>query len=535
MLKLLLKKEISRFLFSNFRGLKGEKKKRMGVGAKILIGILVLYVAVVFVGMMTMLALALCKPLHTAGLSWLYFSIMSIMAFSLSFIFGVFSVAYQLYDAKDNELLLSMPILPRTILGSRIVFILIEELLIQLIVFAPSIAVYSIVVGMGALQYVFALLCVVAMTLFSTSICAVIGWLVHLISSRMKNKSYVSLVFYVVFLAGYFLIYSKFQEYLQLILLNGGAVAGAIKTYFYLFYAFGDALANGGIVSGLLFVAISTALFALVYLVISKCFIKIATSKRGSAKAKYVRTSHKSEGVSGALTRKELKRFFSSAGYMMNSGVGLVLMIIASVFLAVRSGDYHAMVGQDSGMRTLFSGILAIAPIFFLSTTMITAPSISLEGKGFWILRSSPISPRDVIAAKIRAALILTLPPLNISIAVMSIAIIRDIPLTVLCLITSNAFAVFSSCFGLMINLIKYRFDWDNETLVIKQGASATITMLSQMGIMIGFFAVDVLLSVFAGPIAALSVCAAISTGLAIMMAYILKTRGTKRFEAINA
>ena len=533
MLKTLLKKEFSRYLSSNFNLSKKKKTGKSSVGMKIVFAILMLYVGVVFVGLMTAMSFMLCEPLHSMGLSWLYFSIMAILALSMSLILGVFSTATQLYEAKDNELLLSMPIPPKTILASRIVFILIEELIIQLVIFVPAIVVYAIVVGMSAIQYVFAILIVLSMPFFTVSISAGIGWIIHVISSRVKNKSFISLALYLVFFGVYFLIYYKFQDYMQLLLVNGDAVAQSIKQYVYFFFCFGDAIVNGSALSLAVTLLLTAALFALVYFILSKFFIKIATAKRGSAKVKYVRTEYKSDGVSGALVRKELKKFFSSSAYMLNSSIGLVLMLVASVFLLIKAPELQ-MLMQDEIMAEMLPAMLSAAPIFILSMNSITASSISLEGKNIWILRSSPIKAEDVIFAKLKASLIITLPILNVSIAIMSIAMFRDVISIILIFALSNAFAVFSSCFGLMMNLIKCRLDWDNETAVVKQSMSVTITMFSQIGIALFVYVANIFVAALLGVEISLAIFSIIMIGLTIMMYFILKTRGSKRFNSLN-
>ena len=59
-------------------------------------------------------------PLCEMGLTWLYFAMAGTMALALSMLGSVFMTQAQLYDAKDNELLLSMPMPPKYILLTRI-------------------------------------------------------------------------------------------------------------------------------------------------------------------------------------------------------------------------------------------------------------------------------------------------------------------------------------------------------------------------------------------------------------------------------
>jgi ABC-2 type transport system permease protein len=43
-------------------------------------------------------------------LEWFYFALAGIISFALSFVGSVFATQTQIYDARDNELLLSMPV-----------------------------------------------------------------------------------------------------------------------------------------------------------------------------------------------------------------------------------------------------------------------------------------------------------------------------------------------------------------------------------------------------------------------------------------
>ena len=60
-------------------------------------------------------------------IEWLYFSLMGIMVIVICFMGSVFMTQNIVYNASDNDLLLSMPIEPRDILLSRVFTILIFD------------------------------------------------------------------------------------------------------------------------------------------------------------------------------------------------------------------------------------------------------------------------------------------------------------------------------------------------------------------------------------------------------------------------
>ena len=119
MLKTLVKKQLMEIFRSYFYNAKTNQKRSKNA----VVGYIVLFAAVMIViigGMFTVMSLALCVPLAQAGMSWLYFAIMSLMAAFLGAFGSVFNTYAGLYAAKDNDLLLSLPIPVRTLMASRL-------------------------------------------------------------------------------------------------------------------------------------------------------------------------------------------------------------------------------------------------------------------------------------------------------------------------------------------------------------------------------------------------------------------------------
>ena len=119
MLVALLKKqllEINRGFFVNVK----TGKQRSKVSS---VALIVLYAALmVFIigGMFTALAIGICKPMTDAGLCWLYFTLFRLIAVAMGVFGSVFNTYAGLYLAKDNDLLLSLPIPVHALLVSRL-------------------------------------------------------------------------------------------------------------------------------------------------------------------------------------------------------------------------------------------------------------------------------------------------------------------------------------------------------------------------------------------------------------------------------
>ena len=117
MLKSLIK---IRFQGIFMRSMKGSKNKNAGIGKLALMVLVFAYIAIVFGSMFGYMFNMVLEPFTAIGYEWLYFGIMAVLIVLLCFIGSVFTTQQEIYGAKDNEILLSMPIKTSDILLSRI-------------------------------------------------------------------------------------------------------------------------------------------------------------------------------------------------------------------------------------------------------------------------------------------------------------------------------------------------------------------------------------------------------------------------------
>ena len=128
------------------------------------------------------------------GVDWLFFSFAAVMCFGLMFIGSVFAAKAQLYEARDNDLLLSLPIKPSHILLSRLFMLLAINLILNVLVAIPAllVAVRDGLLagwGYGAFALVFLLL-----PLLTLAVGALFAWVLSLITTRVQRKSLVTTV-----------------------------------------------------------------------------------------------------------------------------------------------------------------------------------------------------------------------------------------------------------------------------------------------------------------------------------------------------
>lgn len=270
---------------------RGKDGKRRGKGMTVVMCLLLIYVAGII--MVSSLALFYNAASKMAGTDneWMYFAIALLFAFSLSFIGSIFTTKVQLFEAKDNELLLSMPVPPSYILASRSLYLYIVSLAYILVIMLPALAVGLYTGLLGALSALFMLLGTLLLPLAVLAFSSFFAWLLALITAKSGKKSLVTTVLSLAFFVAYFIFCMNMNKYVSLLLDNLPAIAAALRFPLSPFYAFGAGLSNGiaGAPQYLIFAAWCLLPFGAAAWVISASFIRIATMRCGALKGKIPR------------------------------------------------------------------------------------------------------------------------------------------------------------------------------------------------------------------------------------------------------
>lgn len=533
MFRALVKSRFSALYASWFRASRLKKKK--SIAFKVLIGVFALYVVGCVFFMFGGMFSALCRPLVESGFGWLYFALAAIMAAILCFIGSVFTTQQQLYSAKDNDLLLAMPIPPAYILGSRMLALLALNLLLEILVMIPVGVVYCMYYAPTPAGVIIFLVCALFLPFLPMTLSCVFGWLLALITDRIRNKSLVSTVFSLCFLAAYFYVISNAGKYITAMIQNGAGIAEAIRSSVYPAYAFGAAVAEGNPVQLAGFLLSCLLPFGIVYAVLSLGFIRITTSHRGAAKIKYRERTLKVGSVSSALLRKELRHFASNGMYIMNAAMGSMFTLAGAVALVIYRDLPQMIFASVPQIKPFMGAAVAAALCMLAATDIISAPSVSLEGKNLWISQSLPVPGGKILLAKANMHIVIALPPVIIT-GLVAVFMLRPTALEALAILVVPAvMTAFCALLGVVVNLHFPRFDFVNEVVVVKQSMSVMISMLASMGAVIVPAAVYILLlkDVLSGEVFLL-IFGVILAAVCLAMVRYLKAGGARRFAGLS-
>ena len=214
----------------------------------------------------------------------------------------------------------------------------------------------------------------------------------------------------------------------------------------------------------------------------------------GKLDARYQSKSHelkfKKQSITGALIKKELKQYFDIPVYLINTVIPGVLYFGLAVACCIL-GD-RALIFLDNFLQSFPVDKTYVVVMVFcvlLPAFVITGSSISLEGKHFWILRSTPINSKKIFASKIIANLILTAVVTIISFPFLMI-FIKDFSYWWIFMFVPFLGSVTSSTLGLIINLNHPKLVWDREEVVIKSSLASVLSLIIPFIITIVPFAV---------------------------------------------
>ena len=489
MLKALFKKQLQQFDVFFFQS--GKKGVRRSKGAVIGFALLMVYlygsICFLFYGM----AGQLCSPLAQADMGWLYFSLMTVTATACGILGSVFTTYSSLYTAKDNDLLLSLPIPPGNILISRLFGIYIMAALFELVVMIPACVAYWQTVGFSVYSLLMSLIGITLLPFVAVALSCLLGWVIALIAPRVPCKNLVITLFSLGFLVLYYICFFKANDFIQSILLNTELVGYKMRVVLYPFFMLGKAMV-GDFFAILTFAIIIGVICLLIYFLLSRSFLKMSTVKR-SARVSYRDKDIPARTVTGTLFHKELNLFGRSSTYMLNCGLGSVIMLAGAVFIGIK----WQLINTFAGMISIPFPLLVFGAVCLVaSMNVVTAPSISLEAHTLWLLQSLPVRPQQVLAAKIKLHLAVTAIPAVICAVVCDLAIGCGWLFSCLVPLSIVLFILLNACLGLFFNLKWPSLDWNSETAAVKQSFSVVLSIFANWAIVGLFFLMWLLLPV---------------------------------------
>ncbi len=451
--------------------------------------VLPIFIALYLMFMIGVVSYQLFEDLAKVNLAYL---VLSLGVFGVSFMTvleGVYKSGPLIFNCKDDQLLLSLPIKRRTVLFIRVFKFYVFELLYNSLFLLPLMVVY---VWFGNVTWTYYLTCIFMILLLPIMpivISSIIGIITSSLSSRFKYKNFTQIVISMVFILVVFYFSFNSEGLHGYIVKNASSISDMVTRIYYPAGIFAKLATNFSFKDLIIFILINISLFVLMIFLLGKVYFKINSRLKNvstnSKKVKSDNVSYKSNSQTISLIKKEVNTFFNTPVFIINAGFALVLFLIAVIFAVIKFDSIITFLcdaenGFGINKPLLLSNIpmLVFALISLASfMTSITNSVISLEGRNINILKSLPIDTKTILLSKVYSALVITTPVLLIGNIILFIKFKIDIIACILLLVLSILMPLVSHFIGVIINLKYPRLDWDSPTEVVKQSTSSFIAV----------------------------------------------------------
>lgn len=478
MVKTLLKKQMLELFQAYFVNRKTGKARSKGGTVTFFLLLAGLFICLGFT--FYSMAGGLGAQIFGKGLNWLYFALMGLLSMALGVFGSVFNTYASLYIPKDNEFLLSLPIPPRKLLVSRVAGVYVTSFMYSAWVWIPSLIAYWVMNTVDVKSVICPVVMTFVLSLLVSVLSCALGWVVALIAAKAKGKSIITVLLSLTVLVLYYVVYFKIIGSLDTIVSRIGVIGTQIKSDFRFVYLLGMA-ADGHVPSLLIFTAIVLAVFLVCFLILTKTFMNLVISSENSSRKSGVKGDYSGRTKNKALLFRELKHFTSVSTWMLNGGLGLLIMPVTGIAAIIK---HDAIRGIIASLTNEIPEIVYALPVFLtavvcviISTDTILPVSVSMEGKSLWIAQSLPVSSWEVIRAKEKMGILLNVIPAVFAAVAIGAVIELRIWEIALVVCTVLVYIPLASDFGLFLNLKSPNFNWTNEATLTKQSMPVMINL----------------------------------------------------------
>ena len=409
----------------------------------------------------------------------------------MTLIFTMLKSNGYLYAFKDYDLLMSLPFSVRTIVSTRFLLMYLKDLPWSLLISLAALVGYALGARPALWACVTWLVLTPVIPLVPTVIAALFGVLIARIGSRSRYKTLIQIILTFLFIIPLFFIqyvvrYLVQNDQVDTVLASTAQSLSGFSTVFPTIGWFERAVCDGDLLSIVLLVVVSLALYLAFVMVVSAHYRRInsrLTSMGGRHSAKVGTRAYQRRSVVRSVAFKEFKRITGSTVCATNLGLGAVLCLLVSVILPfVDLSSFATTMAKGAPVDlSILTLVWPVGVYFFVGMVPTTVPSPSLEGKNAWIIKSLPLDGMSVCKGRMLFNLCMNLVPGLLATVVGLVALRASWLELLLGLLMMCAMCLFSTVYGMYCGLKHQRLDWEMEVEVVKQGAAVMLYLLPNL------------------------------------------------------
>ncbi len=402
------------------------------------------------------------------------------------------------YFSRDLSFLMPLPLLPRDILASKFVVVLISNYLTIAPFFIPALLVY----GLNSAQSVFYWLGGIIVFLLAPMIPLAVSSAAVIVLMRLTNivrrkdtVRIISMLLLLLIVMVFNFMITRIPPGQELEFIEGiisgqeNLVRFISKPYPPAAWATRALTAGGSasLANMLAFAGLSFAGLAVVLMLGDRLFYhgliggeEVGTRKKLSAGALDKALSREGSPVA-AIASREIKILFRTPIYMFNSVAMLLILPVILIIPTLSQGGVNALLAQVNALAggpLLNLGAAAVIGALSLFTPA-SSSAFSREGKNFWVSQVIPVHPATQIRGKILYSFIITLLTVPFLLAFSLIASAWTALELLIIILLGAAISFPAITVALLIDLLRPYLNWDNPQKAIKQNINVLLSMVA--------------------------------------------------------
>ena len=496
--------------------------------------VLLVSVSILIIAMSTFYSLVLAFALIRIDRLELLIAIMMTGSSLATLFTTIYKTRVTLFGFKDYDIVMSMPVKTKTVVRSRMVMIYLMNIAFSLVLMVPAGIVYGVFMSVTFKFYLLLLLLIFFIPLIPSVIGTIIGVIIALVSSLFRHKNlFETFITFGIIIGAILLSYD-----IKGVGNDFTKIGPLINEFIYNVYPvssmFVDGICKYNIWSIILFIAGSSIMFSLFIFIISTKYKTInSTLTSSKVKSNFKLGALKRYPQFEALYYKEVKRYFSSTLYIVNTSFGLIMLLLFAIGIAFLDTKEIETILELPGFSDAINSLLPLCISLFVAMTCTSVCSISLEGKNLWILISSPVTTKSIFLSKASVNITITLPIILFTSTLFGIYLKPSIINWILIYLTPIVYSIFISIMGIIVNLKFPKLDWTTEIVVIKQSMATFIALVIGIASVILPFSLTLIFSNISKDILMIIITCIISIITFSMYLY-LKKEGEKLFKKLN-
>jgi len=434
------------------------------------------------------------------------------------FFFGIAYIINTFYFSTDIENLLPLPLKPAEILGAKFATVLVYEYITEAVILIPVFAVYGVKNRESLLFYMFGILIFLILPVIPLVTASIIDMVIMRFTNLAKNKDAFRIfggIFAMVIALTINIYAQRFamnitdpNKVMELLNKGNNSLIEITSSFFpstkIAVYCMINSSSLSGIYQLLIFIIITVFAF-LIFIMLGKMLyfagvigISETASKRKVLSKRELGKNTRMSPVVYSYTIKELKLLFRTPVYFLNCilmnflwPIFLMLPIIAQPKSANNLTSLIPYIQNSSSGPMVISAALACG-IFITASNMITSTSISREGKNLFFIKYIPVDYTKQMMGKVMSGMIMGIMGMLMIIPIAIFMLKLKVYIVVISFIVSILGIFFSALFGILIDVIMPKLNWDTEQKAVKQNFNGLISIFGSFGIaaLIVFFSV---------------------------------------------